>query len=69
MATNSLTADNTCRNISFLKTHIAEKLHAIQGLLFIACDMVELLHDMEAVSDDMHLMKQWRDLAEKLLED
>ena len=69
MATNSLTADNTRRNISFLKTNIAEKLHAIQGLLFIACDMFELLPDIEAVNDDMPLMKQWRDLAEKLQED
>ncbi len=69
MATSSLTADNNRRNISFLKTHIAEKLHTIQGLLFIACDMFELLPDIEAVDEDMPLMRQWRDLAEKLQED
>ena len=69
MATNSLTADNTCRNVSFLKNRIAENLHTIQGLLFVACDMFEFLHDIEAVSDDMHLMRQWRDLAARLQED
>jgi hypothetical protein len=69
MATNSLTADNSRRNISFLKTRIAEKLHTIQGLLFVACDMFDFLPDIEAVDEDMPLMRQWRDLAEKLLED
>jgi hypothetical protein len=69
MANDSLSADDISRHISFLKNSIAQNLNALQGLLFLSCDLVHFIHDTEVISKDMHLLKQWRDLATRFQAD
>lgn len=68
MADNSLTADDIRRHIPFLKNRIAENLNTLQSLLFLSCETFEFLQDIEAVSEDMPLVRQWRELTARLQE-
>jgi hypothetical protein len=65
MAASSLTVEDTYRHISSFQTLIAKNIHTLQGLLFISCEMFQILHDID---EDLPLLKRWRDFANELQE-
>lgn len=66
MASSSLTVDDVYRHMSSFQIHIAKNIHTLQGLLFISCEMFQILHDID---DSLPLLKRWRNFAAELQED
>lgn len=64
MADNSVTLELTNRQMSAFQSLIAKNISTFQGMIFISCEMFQVLHDIDA---NHPLLKRWNNLARDML--